>query len=355
MVELTKAHHLTGTTLPGGWMLTKKYEKKHGETGGQFSVQYKVEREGKEYFVKIIDIEKALRQVSLEKWMATIQEQTAAFDYERNLLEKCRERSLSKIVRVLDANMIPIQDDNPYPIPFLVFEKADGNVKDYIAFQDEVDFAWKLKSLHDIATGIQQLHSIQVIHQDLKPSNILQFKANSKIADLGRSKTFSGTGLYDQQFFSGDMTYAPLEIYSEFAFLRPKDWLDHNLAMDSYELGNLMTFYFTGLNMTALLISRLKEIGVTKCGDEHEMRSYIEICYDKCIEEVKEAIEYDEFMEPIAQMIRELCNPDPNKRNDEKTLRERGSNYVLHRYISRLNVLQAQAEINLVKHGALHR
>ena len=218
-----------------------------------------------------------------------------------------------------------------------------------------MDFAWKLKSLHDIATGIQQLHSIQVIHQDLKPSNILQFKEQSKIADLGRSKTFSGNGLYDQNSFSGDRTYAPLEIYSEFAFLRSENWLDRNLAMDSYELGNLMSFYFTGLNMTALLISKLREIGITKCGTETEMRSYLEICYNKCIEEVKEAIEYGEFKEPISQMIRELCNPDPNKRNDEKTIRERGSNYVLHRYITRLNVMQTQAEIYLVKNGTLHR
>ena len=355
MAEMTKAHHLTGTTLPGGWVLTEKYEKKHGDTGGQFSVQYKAERDGTEVFVKIIDIEKALRQVNLEKWTATIREQTEAFDYERNLLEKCRERSLSRIVRVLDASMIPIQDDNPYPIPFLVFEKADGNVKDFIAFQDEVDFAWKLKSLHDIAMGIQQLHSVQVIHQDLKPSNILQFKAQSKIADLGRSKTFSGTGLYDQMAFSGDMTYAPLEIIPEFAFLRPENWLDRNLAMDSYELGNLMTFYFTGLNMTAMLVEKLKRIGITRCGTEQEMRSYIEVCYNECVEEIKNAIEYEDFKRPITQMIRELCNPDPNKRNDEKTLRERGSNYVLHRYITRLNMLQTQAEIMLVKHGSLYR
>ena len=355
MAEMTKAHHLTGTTLPGGWVLIEKYEKKQGDTGGQFSVQYKAERGGMEFFVKIIDIEKALRQADLEKWTETIKKQIAAFDYERDLLERCREHSLSKIVRVLDANMIPIQENNPYPIPFLVFEKADGNVRDFIEFQDEVDFAWKLKSLHDIATGIQQLHSMQVIHQDLKPSNILQFEDQSKIADLGRSKTFSGTGLYDKISFSGDSAYAPLEIYEEFAFLRPDNWLDRNLAIDSYELGNLMTFYFSGLNMTAMLIKKLQDVGIIKCGMEQEMRSYIEVCYDKCIEEIKESIEYEAFKGPISQMIRELCNPDPNKRNDVKTLLERGSNYVMHRYIARLNILQKQAEIYLVKHGTLHR
>lgn len=354
MTELTKAHHLKGTTLPGGWVLTEKFEKKNGDTGGQFSVQYKAERDGEEFFVKIIDIEKALRQVDLERFATTVQEQIAAFDYERNLLERCRKRSLSKIVRVLDANMIPIIEGNQYPIPFLVFEKADGNVKGFIRFQDKVDFAWKLKSLHDIATGIQQLHSVQVIHQDLKPSNILQFKDQSKIADLGRSKTFSGTGLYDKIEFSGDMTYAPLEVLPEFAFIRPENYLNRNLAMDSYELGNLMTFYFTGLNMTALLIDKLRRIGIMNCGTEQEMKSYLEVCYDECVEGIKNAIEYDEFKEPISQMIRELCNPNPNKRNDEKTLRERGSNYVLHRYITRLNVLQGQAELRLLKYGSIH-
>ena len=211
MDESTKAYQLTGVTLPGGWHIKERYAKKSSDTGGQFSVQYIAEKEEKEYFIKVIDIEKALRGTDLTNFTKTLEQQLKAFNYEKDLLEKCRDRSLSKIVRVIDANMISVSELTQYPIPFLVFEKADGNVREYIKFQNDVDFAWKLQSLHDIATGIEQLHSIEVIHQDLKPSNIFQFKAQSKIADLGRSKTFSGDGLFDRMLVSGDKTYAPLE------------------------------------------------------------------------------------------------------------------------------------------------
>ena len=351
--DITMVYKLVGETLPGGWKVTEMYKRARGTTAGQFSVQYKAERDGQEYFVKVIDIEKALQTSDLDKWSETVKAQLEAFDYERRLLQKCCDRSLSKIVRVHGAELYRIPG-NAIPIPFLVFEKADGNVKEYINFQDKADFVWKLKSLHDIATGIQQLHSIEVIHQDLKPSNILQFKAQSKIGDLGRSKTFGGNGLYDHESIGGDRAYAPLEVIPDYAFLQPKQYLDRNLAMDSYQLGNLMTFYFTGLNMTALVMKNLKEMGVEGGGTEEEMRSYLQVAFDSSVEEVKRAIEYEEFREDIGLMIQQLCNPDPNKRNDEKTLRQRGSNYALHRYITKLNVLQRRAEIFLLKDGAIH-
>lgn len=343
----TRAYQLKGETLPGGWVLTEKYTKGDGDTGGNFSVQYRAVKDGEDFFVKVIDIEKALQGRNLMDLTNVLQQQLRAFDYERELLEKCRDHSLSKVVRVIEANLIPIDSSNPYPVPFLVFEKADGNVREYIKFQDEVDFVWKLKSLHDVATGLEQLHSVQVIHQDLKPSNILQFKENSKISDLGRSKTYTGNGLYDKYMMSGDRTYAPLEIHPQFAFLRPVQWLDMNLAMDSYELGNLMTFYFSGMNMTALLMEKLKRIGMSVNTTNEEMKSYLDICFEQSVEEVKDCIIYKEFREDIRLMIYQLCNPDPNLRGDPKTIRERGSSYALHRYISKLDLLKRRAEVKL--------
>lgn len=355
MAETTKAYQLTGTTLPGGWLLKEMYSREKESTNGYFSVQYKAERGGKEYFVKVIDIEKSFRRTNVTELMNVLQKQLEAFTYEKELLERCRDRSCSKIVRVQDADMIPIGEGNPYPVPYLVFEKADGDVREYIKFQDEVDFAWKLKSLHDIAVGIEQLHSMQVIHQNLKPSNILQFEKESKISDIGKSKTFTGTGVNDNTLLNGDKAYAPLEMLPQFTFLRPVEWLDMNLATDSYELGNLMTFYFSGLNMTGMLIQKLNKIGNTARTTNMEMKAYLDACYDECIETIKEEIEYEEFKEPIGQMIYELCNPDPNKRNDPKTLRERGSNYVLRRYITKLDLLQGKAELRIKRDGTIHR
>lgn len=48
MAETTKAYQLTGTILPGGWLLKKMYSREKGRTDGYFSVQYKAEREDKE-------------------------------------------------------------------------------------------------------------------------------------------------------------------------------------------------------------------------------------------------------------------------------------------------------------------
>ena len=355
MDESTKAYQLTGVTIPGGWLLKERYVKEKKDDRRQFSVQYLAEKDGKEYFVKVIYIEKALKGCDLTDMTKILEQQLAAFNYEKELLERCRDRSLSKIVRVIEASAIPSGELTVFPIPFLVFEKADGDVRKYIKFQDEVDFAWKLKSLHDIATGIEQLHTMQVIHQNLKPSKILQFKKDSKISDIGKSKTFTGTGFNDENLLNGDMAYAPLEMLPQFTFLRPTEWLDMNLATDSYELGNLMTFYFSGMNMTGMLIERLNKIGMTSRTTNMEMKAYLDICYDDCIETIKKEIEYEEFRDDIGQMIFELCNPDPNKRNDPKTLRERGSNFVLRRYITKLDLLQGKAELRIRKDGSIHR
>lgn len=334
--------------------MKERYVKEKRDDRKQFSVQYLAVKDEKEYFVKVIDIEKALKGRDLTDMTKILEQQLAAFNYEKDLLERCRDRSLSKVVRVIEASAIPSGELTLFPIPFLVFEKADGDVRKYINFQDDVDFAWKLKSLHDIATGIEQLHSMKVIHQNLKPSKILQFKKVSKISDVGKSKTFTGNSVNDNTLINGDKTYAPLEMLPQFTFLRPTDWIDMNLATDSYELGNLMTFFFTGLNMTGMLIDRLNKIGMTSRTTNMEMKAYLDACYDDCIEAIKQEIEYEEFREPIGRMIYELCNPDPNKRNDPKTLRERGGNYVLRRYITKLDLLQGKAELKVRRNGTIH-
>src|SRR5205823_2049082 len=67
-------------------------------------------------------------------------------------------------------------------------------------------------SLHHIATGLYQLHSAEVAHQDLKPSNILVFEGStSKIADLGCASVKGVASPRDSAAFAGDRTYAPTD------------------------------------------------------------------------------------------------------------------------------------------------
>ena len=351
----TFAENLIGITIENGWTIKNKIPKHSDETGGHFSSQYiAVNQSGNKCFLKAIDIEKAIMQsgvIGLE-FTKILQEQMDNYNYERELLEYCKANSTSKIVLVKEYGII----NNPngvIPVPYLTFELADGNIKHYVKFQNDLDFSWKLKSLHDVANGLQQLHNIEIIHQDVKPSNILQFRDDSKLTDLGRSKCKSKKGPYDNYPFSGDKTYAPIEIYKEFAFLQPSDWYDRNLAMDSYLLGNLMTFYFTGMNMTALIVNKLCAFGVSETSSIIERKAYLDRCFNESLDEIQKSIKYQDFADPIVTMIAELCNPDPTKRNDAKTLREKGSNYALYRYITKLDMLSNKASIKLRKNGSI--
>ena len=136
--------------------------------------------------------------------------------------------------------------------------------------------------------------------------------------------------------------------------MQPTDWYDRNLAMESYLLGNLITFYFTGLNMTALIINKLGTLGISDTTTLKERKAYLDRCFNDSLEEIRTSIHYHDFADPIVTMISELCNPDPTRRNDEKTLRERGSNYSLYRYITKLDYLSNKASIKLRKNGSIN-
>src|SRR5690606_38946951 len=94
----------------------------------------------------------------------------------------------SKVSRLLDSGNENFSGHLIKNVYYLIFELADGDVREHINFSDSIDIAWKLRSLHNIVTGINQLHSIDIAHQDIKPSNVFVYdKLTSKLGDLGRS------------------------------------------------------------------------------------------------------------------------------------------------------------------------
>lgn len=92
-------------------------------------------------------------------------------------------------------------------------QPADGDVRNHLAVAEKIELAWLLRSLHHVATGLYQLHSARVAHQDLKPSNILVFdKKLSKVSDLGSASIREVPSPRDEAPFAGDSTYAPPEV-----------------------------------------------------------------------------------------------------------------------------------------------
>ena len=135
---------------------------------------YLVEKENQKGFLKALNVLTFLRDEeddlpkAMEKTLKT-------FNHEREVLEKCRDKNLSKVSRLLDAGTENVDGFVIKNVYYLIFEKADDDVRSYLNFAKTVDLAWKLRSLHNISVGIKQLHGIEISHQDVKPSNIFVF------------------------------------------------------------------------------------------------------------------------------------------------------------------------------------
>ena len=88
---------------------------------------------------------------------------------------------------LLHANHFDICGDRPY----LVMPYCPGSSLDLVGKADE-DTLWRF--INDVASGLNYLHEIGVIHQDIKPDNILvNEKGQFVITDFGISTKFRST------------------------------------------------------------------------------------------------------------------------------------------------------------------
>ena len=156
-------------------------------TGGSFSVGYIVaDRSDKQAFLKALDFSEAMKGPNPT---LVLQSLTSAYNYEKRLLDACRGRKLDRVAVSIDDGVIPVGDLHPsLPVPYLIFERARGDVRSQLDVGNRFELAFCLRTLHHCATGIQQLHGLTIAHQDLKPSNVLVFDdMDCRVADLGRS------------------------------------------------------------------------------------------------------------------------------------------------------------------------
>lgn len=206
------AKRLAGRELANGWVVGELINRSPTATGGTFSASYEIySTHGERAFLKAMDYTAALQSTDPAR---ALQAMTEAYNFERNILEKCKSKKLSRVVRVLDAGTIPSESDAAGVVQYLIFELADRDVRAHVhRLIGDFDIAWALRTAHHVAAGLRQLHSIGVAHQDIKPSNILVFDGkHSKLADLGRSSDRGSASPHDQLACAGDKTYAPPEL-----------------------------------------------------------------------------------------------------------------------------------------------
>lgn len=343
--ERIPAADLVDLTLDDGWVVRRRLERPEGATGGHFSHGYIVERGTQRGFLKALDFGDAFKN---DDPAAVLEKLTRAFNFEKELLYECKRENLRRIVTPLADGVVRVPG-SPYPIQYIIFDLADRDVRRQTLTAKAIDFAWALETLHQVAVGLRQLHSIQVAHQDVKPSNILLFGPNdTKVGDLGSASRQGKESPRDQLEIAGDMSYAPIELlYGHLG----TDWAYRRKATDLYQLGNLCYFLIHGVSLTSMLLRRMHDAHRPARweGTYRDVLAYVSHAHSECLREFSNSVPQD-IRNELVQLVTGLTNPDPRRRGHRKTL-ARGHNPLdLERVVSNLNRLAVRVRLRLKGH-----
>ena len=135
--------------------------------------------------------------------------------------------------RLEHENIVELCDMNILPIPYLEMELCDKSLEE-VPKPMSVEEATSI--IYDVAKGLKHAHSKGIIHQDLKPSNILFKDGKAKITDWGLSKLKAGSKSSSITAFSP--LYAAPEHFSK--------KLKKDERTDIYQLGVIFYELVTG-------------------------------------------------------------------------------------------------------------
>ena len=353
MVQETNASKLIGYTFKKGWKVIKEHQRPRSSTGGVYSICLDVERDGKGYFMKALDFNAHLRKKEVNgNEVLALNLMTAQHLYECRLCEICKEGNISKVIHVIDHDEERVEALDML-VPYIVFEKADMDGHDFLNRVARTDFVWRLKSLHDVALGLRQLHQVGITHQDVKPSNILMFGKESKLGDLGRSFCETEKCPFEEELYPGDQNYWPPEMrYNQ---PTPKSW-EQRCMTDCYLLGSLMTYYITNDTLNAIMDRHMPQSMHPSLfsGKWKELEGPLKNAFQKALTEIESAIPFKRpdnsleiaFRKRLVEDIAILCNPIYQYRGFPKYTK-RGTHmlYQTERALSEMALLVKRAEI----------
>ena len=127
------AEHLKGLNLNAGWIVLHQITPPPHSTGGHFSVGYLVEHEsGKRGYLKALDFSGAFQSPDPAR---TLQAMTEAYNFERDLLAKCKDQQLRRVVTPLTDGTVRVPGNFGFldTVCYLIFEQAKGDIRDEVA------------------------------------------------------------------------------------------------------------------------------------------------------------------------------------------------------------------------------
>lgn len=334
---------LIGKITAEGWLVREPVRFSAEHTGGYFSDCYLVEKNGSKAFLKALDIEKFD--------VSQLHNLLSGFQYESDLLAICKEKNLSRIVKVLESGKLERSPDVPPVlryVPFLIFELAEGSIRDTVDISSKtVKDQWRFHILQQTATGLLQLHKQAIAHQDIKPSNVLRFSERElKLGDLGRASQRGKQAPHDGCIIAGARNYAPFE--QLYGYL-PEDWLARRLSTDVFHLGCLAVFVFTNICFPSFVLQNMAPPYHPKNWGESyvEVIPHIQAAMTQSLYDISDDLP-ERFRDELISIIKDLCHPDPLSRGRAGVKGQHLANALwLQRYISRFDILEKSARVRL--------
>lgn len=99
---------------------------------------------------------------------------------------------------ITKCHKVEIEDDGLIKI---IFDKADCDLKDYIT-KNKLKTKKKKDIMKQLIEGLEYLQSFNIIHGDIKPSNILVFGDSVKYSDFNLSKVFVKNNEIDRKLYT---------------------------------------------------------------------------------------------------------------------------------------------------------
>ena len=339
---------LLGLTLSDGWRVIEQVHKSLHSTGGHFSCGYRVEQNGEVAYLKALDFSSALASPDVPRELQAL---TEAYNFERDLLYKCRERSLSRVVVPISDGSVEVPGFPPFVnrVYYIVFALSDGDIRKIKDTFTTLNVAFAFRSLHNVAAGLEQLHRAEIAHQDLKPSNVLVFQRESKIGDLGRASDKSHPFRNDILREPGDRNYSPIEQWYGYHFSND---FNERYAADLFLLGSLFLFFFSGMSMSQCMHSQLSRANAQLTNDFRTDLPELENAFGTILLDFRNClgpyVKDGTQVERVVNLLCWLCSPDPAKRGHPKNLLIPASRFSLERFITQLEILAKRAELKLL-------
>jgi len=349
VITTNPAEDLENEVLPNGWTVTERIVPRPGDTGGNFSVNYwAVHSSGRRGFCKVLNYWWLLTSGAIgSDPLHALAEASRIYEFERDLARDCR--SLSRVITTIEDGTLNRAGYLISMVHYIIFEVAEGDIRRVMDYSSDLDSAAKLRIVHNLASGLRQLHGIEVAHQDIKPSNTLVFPPHlgaervTKVGDLGRATVLGRPADHDNFDVAGDRTYAPIDaLYGSI----PSEFAARRYACDLYQLGSMIAFVFTSVPINAYMTLELhpRHHWDNWHGTYQDVYPYVLDAYGRVLDRVSQEVP-EGIREEITKLISCLCHPDVSQRGHAVTLRRSGNKYALDRIVTEIDLLSRRVRL----------